>query len=399
MDFRPRFHHPIAIALVAAFLISTGSTPARAAGIGGYVGPFQSWATAIENVFAQAVALVEPHHAVTVTIPPAALAPWHATGKTASAAAFNSIVAASQPQEPPNSPTIVHVDIASKASVPPVPNAASKATHSAVSPISAGIVLGTSTIDGVVTQSQLQAAIEQASNALRQLIYANAGTVGQGQYSTGGYTNNLALSQKIDNLSNVTITNPTVTGTVSGLTAASIPTLSSLNGLLGITQAGTGTSTAPAANRLLLSDANGNWEYFSTSTLGIVSGVSTVSNADGTLTITPTSGNVVASLNLANANTWSGTQTFANLITTNATTTNLHITSLGSGGLAVDANGRAYSAATSTLATISGTLALTQLANQAANTLLANGTAGSAAPTAISTSSIFGTGAGGQVLA
>jgi hypothetical protein len=37
MDFRPRFSYPIAIALVAAFLISTGSTPARAAGIGDYV--------------------------------------------------------------------------------------------------------------------------------------------------------------------------------------------------------------------------------------------------------------------------------------------------------------------------------------------------------------------------
>lgn len=116
-------------------------------------------------------------------------------------------------------------------------------------PVAAGVVLGTTT-DGVVTQSQLQSAIQQAINSLRQLIYANAGTVGQGQYSSGGYLNNLALTQRIDTLSNVTITNPTVTGTVSGLTAASIPTLSSLNGLLGISQGGTGTSTAPAPNRL-----------------------------------------------------------------------------------------------------------------------------------------------------
>jgi hypothetical protein len=39
--------------------------------------------------------------------------------------------------------------------------------------------------------------------------------------------------------------------------------------------------------------------------------VSSVSNADGTLTITPTSGAVVASLNLGHANTWTATQTFA----------------------------------------------------------------------------------------
>jgi hypothetical protein len=93
-------------------------------------------------------------------------------------------------------------------------------------PVAAGIVLGTSTSDGAVTQSELQAAIEQASNALRQLVYANAGTVGQGLYSTGGYTNNIALSQRIDSLSNVTISNATVHG-INGLAVADIPDLSS----------------------------------------------------------------------------------------------------------------------------------------------------------------------------
>lgn len=42
--------------------------------------------------------------------------------------------------------------------------------------------------------------------------------------------------------------------------------------------------------------------------------VSSVSNADGSLTISPTTGAVVASLNLTNANTWSGTQTFNNVV-------------------------------------------------------------------------------------
>src|SRR5664279_1069994 len=128
MDFRPRFQHPIAIALVAAFLISTGSTPARAAGIGDYAAPFQSLATAFENVFAQLVALVEPHHTVTVEISPAAMGTWHASGKTASATVFNSVVATSQPQKPAASPTIVHVDTTSSASVPSVAGAKSKTT-------------------------------------------------------------------------------------------------------------------------------------------------------------------------------------------------------------------------------------------------------------------------------
>jgi len=39
-----------------------------------------------------------------------------------------------------------------------------------------------------------------------------------------------------------------------------------------------------------------------------------VSNSDGTLTISPTTGAVVASLNLAHANTWSAVQTFGNNI-------------------------------------------------------------------------------------
>jgi len=38
--------------------------------------------------------------------------------------------------------------------------------------------------------------------------------------------------------------------------------------------------------------------------------VTSVSNSDGTLTISPTTGSVVGSLNLAHNNTWSGTQTF-----------------------------------------------------------------------------------------
>ena len=51
--------------------------------------------------------------------------------------------------------------------------------------------------------------------------------------------------------------------------------------------------------------------------------VSSVSNSDGTLTISPTTGAVVASLNLGNANTWTGGQTFNLSTSTSATSTNL----------------------------------------------------------------------------
>jgi hypothetical protein len=161
MDFRPRFTHPIAIALVAFFLISTGSTPARAAGIGD-ASPFQSWVSTFENVFAQLVALVEPHHTVTVEISPATMAKWHASGKTASAAAFNSIVAASPPAA---SPSIVHIDTAPKASTPSVAHAASAVV--APSLAKAPQVQ----LASYVTQSDLTAQLQTATNALRSLIY------------------------------------------------------------------------------------------------------------------------------------------------------------------------------------------------------------------------------------
>jgi hypothetical protein len=73
----------------------------------------------------------------------------------------------------------------------------------------------------------------------------------------------------------------TLTGYVSGA-----GTISSTDSILGAIQ-----------------KLNGNIE-------GLVTGVSSVSNSDGTLTISTTTGAVVASLNLGHANTWTGQQTF-----------------------------------------------------------------------------------------
>ncbi|MEK7201069.1 MAG: hypothetical protein AAB737_00335, partial [Patescibacteria group bacterium] len=56
----------------------------------------------------------------------------------------------------------------------------------------------------------------------------------------------------------------------------------------------------------------------------LTSGVTSVSNSDGTLTVSPTTGAVVASLNLANANTWTGGQTFNLSTSTQATSTVFH---------------------------------------------------------------------------
>ncbi len=90
-----------------------------------------------------------------------------------------------------------------------------------------GVVLGTSTQESYVTQDQLAAQLSELENSLRSLIYQNESAPGS-VYSTGGYTNDIALSNRIDNLSGssngpLTISDATFSN-VSGLTAAEIPT-------------------------------------------------------------------------------------------------------------------------------------------------------------------------------
>lgn len=88
--------------------------------------------------------------------------------------------------------------------------------------------------------------------------------------------------------------------------------------------------TAPIPNSTVTADQNGNYDYYmalgqcdtesitypgggSITNVNVCSisggGVTSVSNSDGTLTISPTTGAVIASLNLAHANTWTGKQT------------------------------------------------------------------------------------------
>ena len=182
----------------------------------------------------------------------------------------------------------------------------------------------------------------------------------------------------------------------------------------------TGKLTLPNASttNLTASYASSTQGFFGSLSLGSLSGVlkatgglvsaaSPGSDYESPLTfgypLTRSLNAISLAFGTTTTNTWTH-QIFSSLFasgasTTNATTTNLHITGLSNSGLGVDANGKVYAAATSTLSNISGTLALTQLANQNANTVLVNNTAGAAAPTAIATSSLFGSGIGGTVLA
>jgi hypothetical protein len=169
MNFRPRLRRSFAVALLAIFLVFAGSTPARAAGIGDYVAPFQSLVSVFENVFAEIIALVDPHQAVPVAITPAASSSWHASGATASAAAFNS-VAASQPQDAAVPPTIVHTNTTSNASLSvkgAATNNAPSFTASALPPAPQAQLVS------YVTQTDLKTQLQQLTNKLTSLVYQN----------------------------------------------------------------------------------------------------------------------------------------------------------------------------------------------------------------------------------
>lgn len=70
---------------------------------------------------------------------------------------------------------------------------------------------------------------------------------------------------------------------------------------------------------------------YATSASNFTSDVTSVSNIDGTLTISPITGDVIASLNLSHANTWAALQTFGNNISFGGAT--LNVTSLTNGNI------------------------------------------------------------------
>jgi len=141
-----------------------------------------------------------------------------------------------------------------------------------------------------VTQDELAVQFQEAANDLRGLIYQNE-SAPNSLPATGGNFNNIAITSAIDRLSGTTLNDVTVHG-VSGLAAADIPVLNYFpaTSTVSVSYGGTGTSTPPLANQLLLSDAEGNWEYVATSSLGISGGASPWTTGGGNISFG--SGNV-----------------------------------------------------------------------------------------------------------
>lgn len=158
-----------------------------------------------------------------------------------------------------------------------------------------------------------------------------------------------------------------------------------------LTWTGLATTTAITSNQLLYSTSASGVSSVATSSLGVTGPItfsgtigSQVGGAGGNfgcatcalttraLTVAGTANQITSSAgaqDLSADRTWTLSLpnhvifpldfVVTNATTTNATTTTLYFTGLASSGLGVDATGKVYAAATSTLSNISGTLAIT----------------------------------------
>ncbi len=165
-------------------------------------------------------------------------------------------------------------------------------------------------------------------------IPQGAGKVGFGSSSPAqilSVQGNALISGDITSVANITATGTVKIANLSGAVSASGGVLSA--GTLAIANGGTNLTAVGASSTVLMTDGSINrylklspanfttpnisqWTndsgYITSATANVIS----VSNSDGTLTISPTTGNVVSSLALGHANFWTGLQNFTSASST-----------------------------------------------------------------------------------
>ncbi|MBX4189076.1 hypothetical protein KW785_00590 [Candidatus Parcubacteria bacterium] len=195
-------------------------------------------------------------------------------------------------------------------------------------------------------------------------IFGNATTTNA--TTTSLFTTNGTLTNLLYTTANGGAITSTGLGSFANLFASGSTTLQNFTGLNSTTTNATTTSifsaiasstnlfsAAARLGALTLGNIIGTTQCLHVDTNGVVSGtgvecgsgsgsVTSVSNVDGTLTISPTTGAVVASLNLGTGNVWTAASTtFVNGVTlgrsttTNATTTNFFATTASTTNLSV----------------------------------------------------------------
>jgi len=189
--------------------------------------------------------------------------------------------------------------------------------------VSGNVQIGSTTI---LTSGRL---VQAANGSVSSPAFSFSSDTNTGMYGTGSDTLSLVTNGTdritINASGNVGIGTTSPTQRLDVLGGIKLGTTSNINNVLD-TQAQSGAPSGSLywGNAPLLTSAN----------LGSF-GVASISNSDGTLTISPTTGNVIASLNLSNANTWTGMQTFRGLTVESATATDDRIvTSITTGGSA-----------------------------------------------------------------
>lgn len=150
--------------------------------------------------------------------------------------------------------------------------------------------------------------------AWNSLVVGSSGLTGGSIAFQNATSGSIHVNPPTGALGNAILTLPDVTGII-----ATINTAQSWSGKQAMAASVTGGATfsilpgtAPTSpvNGDMWSTSSGffGWSNGALVTFGGGGAVASVSNSDSTLTISPTTGSVIASLNLANANTWTGNQ-------------------------------------------------------------------------------------------
>jgi len=226
-----------------------------------FMDAFQLWATvltSIESLSQQLASTLEPASSLTVSRSPERHASKDLTPPALAASAVLTIEAL--PETATTSGSASGKSIApqqpqsrSPPKTPPATNNSSLAL-AAATPASA-----------FVTEGQFNAALSALGTSVRQiLVETNTNPTPEYIAGDGNNANPYAAAGAIDQLANVTIANPTITG--GNVTATSF------SGLLAIGDGGTGLSAVPTYGQLLVGNGSGGYTLVATSSLGITGG-------------------------------------------------------------------------------------------------------------------------------